>query len=44
LKEKNMIVGSGYGPNKDTQIRISNFPSNTMEQIDMLLTALKAME
>ncbi len=44
LKEKNMIVGSGYGPNKDTQIRISNFPSNTMEQIDTLLTALKAME
>ncbi len=44
LKQKNMIVGSGYGPNKDTQIRISNFPSNTMEQIDGLLAALKAME
>lgn len=44
MKVKNMIIGSGYGPNKDTQIRISNFPSNTMEQIDMLLTALKAME
>jgi phosphoserine aminotransferase len=44
LKVKNMIIGSGYGPNKDTQIRISNFPSNTMEQIDLLLTALKAME
>jgi phosphoserine aminotransferase len=44
LKEKNMIVGSGYGPNKDTQIRISNFPSNTMEQIDMLLKELKKME
>jgi phosphoserine aminotransferase len=39
-----MIIGSGYGPNKDTQIRISNFPSNTMEQIDLLLTALKVME
>lgn len=44
LKEKNMIVGSGYGPNKDTQIRISNFPSNTMEQIDTLIAALKTME
>ncbi len=44
LKAKNMIVGSGYGPNKDTQIRISNFPSNSMEQIDMLLKELKMME
>ena len=44
LKEKNMIVGGGYGPNKDTQIRISNFPSNTMEQIDGLLMELKKME
>ena len=44
LKEKNMIVGSGYGPNKDTQIRISNFPANTMEQIDGLLKELKKME
>ena len=44
LKEKNMILGAGYGPNKDTQIRISNFPSNSMEQIDLLLKELKKME
>lgn len=44
LKEKNLIIGSGYGPNKDTQIRISNFPANTMAQIDELLAALGKME
>ncbi|PLK45891.1 aminotransferase class V-fold PLP-dependent enzyme [Emticicia sp. TH156] len=44
LKEKNMIIGSGYGPNKDTQIRISNFPSNTPEQVDNLLKELKNLE
>lgn len=41
LKTRGMIVGSGYGPNKDTQIRISNFPSNTPEQIDNLIEELK---
>ena len=32
-----MIVGSGYGPGKDSQIRISNFIANSAEQIDNLL-------
>ncbi len=44
LKAKNMIIGSGYGPNKDSQIRISNFPSNSMEQVETLLEALKELE
>jgi phosphoserine aminotransferase len=37
LKGKNMIIGSGYGPGKDSQIRISNFIANSAEQIDNLL-------
>ena len=41
LKEQNLIVGAGYGPNKDSQIRISNFVANSMEQIDILLNAIE---
>lgn len=41
IKRDNMIIGSGYGPKKETQIRISNFPSNSIEQIEKLITALK---
>ncbi|MFC3810462.1 aminotransferase class V-fold PLP-dependent enzyme [Lacihabitans lacunae] len=37
MSEKNLIIGSGYGPKKDSQIRISNFISNTSDQIDNLL-------
>jgi phosphoserine aminotransferase len=37
LKEQNMIVGAGYGPGKDSQIRISNFIANSPEQIDNLI-------
>lgn len=40
LKEKDLIVGAGYGPNKNTQIRVSNFVANSMEQIEMLLAAI----
>lgn len=41
LKEKNLIIGSGYGPKKDTQIRISNFPANTPEQIETLINTIE---
>lgn len=37
LKEHNLIIGSGYGSDKDSQIRISNFISNTTEDIELLL-------
>ena len=37
LKEKNLIIGSGYGPGKDSQIRISNFIANSTEDIELLL-------
>jgi phosphoserine aminotransferase len=38
LKEKNLIIGSGYGAGKDSQIRISNFISNSTEDIEILLS------
>ena len=37
LKEKNLIIGSGYGSGKDRQIRISNFIANSSENIAELL-------
>lgn len=44
LKAKNIIIGAGYGPHKATQIRISNFPANFMEQVETLLSILTEME
>ncbi|AWV98009.1 aminotransferase class V-fold PLP-dependent enzyme [Arcticibacterium luteifluviistationis] len=43
LKEKNLIIGAGYGPNKESQIRIANFIANTPEQIDTLLNAFEEL-
>ncbi|WP_025762453.1 aminotransferase class V-fold PLP-dependent enzyme [Dyadobacter tibetensis] len=43
LKAKNMIVGSGYGKFKDSQIRIANFPATSMEQVDQLIEAITAL-
>ncbi len=43
LKEQNLIVGAGYGANKNSQIRISNFVANSMEQIEILLNALEKL-
>ena len=40
LKEAGLVVGSGYGPNKSTQIRIANFPATTAEQVGTLLAKL----
>jgi len=39
-RQAGMILGSGYGKLKDTQIRIANFPATSAEQIDALLTEL----
>jgi phosphoserine aminotransferase len=40
LKEKGLIVGSGYGENKDNHIRIANFPSHTKENVERLIKEL----
>ena len=37
LKSKNIIISSGYGIFKDSQIRIANFPTHTVNQIQKLL-------
>ena len=40
-KSAGMIVGSGYGQFKDSQIRIANFPATTADQVGALLSKLK---
>lgn len=42
LKEKKMIVSTGYGDFKHKHIRIANFPTHSREQIEMLADALTA--
>lgn len=37
---KGLIIGSGYGKFKDSQIRIANFPTHSKEQIEMLADLL----
>ncbi len=39
-KGENIVIGSGYGSYKEKQIRIANFPANTDEEIQRLLTAI----
>ena len=40
-KTANMIVGSGYGKLKESQIRIANFPAVSTEQVAALIEQLK---
>jgi phosphoserine aminotransferase len=37
---KGLILGSGYGKSKDSQIRIASFPTHSKEQIEMLADLL----
>lgn len=37
VKEENMVIGSGYGSKKESQIRIANFVATSMEQVEELL-------
>lgn len=41
LEPFDMAVGAGYGPKKDTQIRIANFPAHSMEHIQKLVKTLQ---
>ncbi len=41
LNERGIIIGKGYGPYKDTQIRIANFPTHSKEQIEMLVDTIR---
>jgi len=41
LADKKLIVGTGYGKMKDTQIRVANFPTHSKEQFEMLTDLLE---
>jgi len=43
LAEKGMIVGSGYGENKDKHIRIANFPAHSIRDVRMLVRELQSI-
>ncbi len=38
-----MVVGSGYGSNKETQIRIANFPAHSLVQMQALVYKLEEL-
>ncbi|WP_031526200.1 aminotransferase class V-fold PLP-dependent enzyme [Dyadobacter crusticola] len=40
VKEKGMVIGSGYGEFKASQLRIANFPATSAEEVDRLLHEL----
>jgi len=42
-KEKGMVVGSGYGQFKSSQIRIANFPATSVAQIEELISVLQTV-
>ncbi|OIN59020.1 aminotransferase class V-fold PLP-dependent enzyme [Arsenicibacter rosenii] len=44
VKKAGMIVGSGYGKFKESQIRIANFPATSAGQINDLIEELKRAE
>ena len=43
LSEKGFIVGSGYGNQKETHIRIANFPTHSVKEVQSLIKQLKVM-
>ena len=40
-KQAGMVVGSGYGTFKESQIRIANFPAVSAEQVTALIAQLQ---
>ncbi len=43
LEPFDMAIGSGYSSYKDTQVRISNFPANSVEQMETLVKKMKEL-
>ena len=41
LEQHNIILGPGYGNNKDIEMRIANFPAHSVEQVKQLIELLK---
>ena len=40
VKEKDIVVGSGYGEFKNSQLRIANFPATSVEKTEELIKVL----
>lgn len=40
IKAKGMVIGSGYGQFKSTQLRIANFPATSLGQVEELIEEL----
>jgi phosphoserine aminotransferase len=40
IKSKGMVLGSGYGALKASQLRIANFPATSLEQVEQLVYEL----
>jgi len=43
VKDKGMVIGSGYGQFKSSQLRIANFPATSTEQVQELINALEVI-
>ncbi len=43
VKEKGIVIGSGYGEFKASQVRIANFPATSMEQTEGLVKVLEKL-
>ncbi|MEM1135138.1 MAG: aminotransferase class V-fold PLP-dependent enzyme [Bacteroidota bacterium] len=43
MKEQGIVIGSGYGKNKSSQIRIANFPTHSKEVFERLVDLLNEM-
>ncbi len=44
VAKRKMIIGEGYGPLKDKQVRIANFPTHSKEQFEMLVDLIEKFE
>ncbi len=43
LLDKGFVIGSGYGPYKNRQIRIASFPTHSKEQIELLVDVINGL-
>ena len=43
VKDKGMVIGSGYGQFKSSQLRIANFPATSTEQVQELINVLEVI-
>ncbi|MBI2021276.1 aminotransferase class V-fold PLP-dependent enzyme [Candidatus Daviesbacteria bacterium] len=41
LQEKNLILSTGYGKNKEAYVRIANFPTHSTREVNLLIETFK---